>query len=212
MLFRSLLSEMSLLLTQSQERATRSHVDLESYWALVHGKSGNVCGTAMSIGALLGGASPEETEILYQIGKKMGEVGQISNDLRGAFDEQVNPDWGMPGCSLPILLARTTEHPDLEELKMLLAKGLHPGEDLKRAQEILIQSGAVRSCCDEIARRLDAMYQGLCACSLPGKAVLWQKIGEDIRHAIDWVNALEIEQSDETKRIFDGLSKGLSSG
>lgn len=205
------LNQMALLLARAQELATQDRPDLAQYWSVVHGKSGNVCGTAMRIGALLGEATPDEAEILYAIGRNLGEVGQISNDLRGAFDERVNPDWQRPGSSLPILIALITEHPYRDELNRLLADGLGQNGGLQTAQDLLVKCGAVRACCDEISRRLEAMYQGLVRCALPGRAHLCKNIGEDIQHAVQWIRDLETELSEETTRTLDDLSVKLAS-
>lgn len=205
------LNQMKLLESEAQELATQNKLDLNQYWNIVHGKSGNVCGTSMRIGALLGGANPSEADILYSIGKKMGEVGQISNDLRGAFQIPANPDWKWNGSSLPILLALGNVHPYSDEFKKLLTENLNQNNNLERAQEILIQSGTVSLCCDHIAQRLENIYQDLCKCRLPGKDHLRKNIGEDVQHAVAWVRDLKVDLSAATTKILNFLNEKLSS-
>ncbi|MEZ4704861.1 MAG: polyprenyl synthetase family protein [Bdellovibrionota bacterium] len=205
------LNQMMLVLANVQELATHSKIDLARYWKIVHGKSGNVCGTAMRIGALLGEVHQDESDILYSIGKCMGEIGQISNDLRGAFQKEVNPDWKMPGSSLPILLALTTEHEYSAELKKLLEKDLGQIKQLERAKDILIKSGAVSLCCDHISQRLELLYQEICKCNLPQKKHLHKNIGEDIQNAIRWVKKLDIELSEKTQRNLAELEAKIES-
>lgn len=204
-----LLNQMKLCESKAQELATANLLDLNQYETIVHGKSGNVCGTSMKIGALLGGAHQDQADILYDLGKNLGEVGQISNDLRGAFQKQVNPDWHMTGSSLPILLALTTEHEYLDELTSLLAEGLNEGKTLKRAQDILVACGAVSLCCDQISTKLEKMYQKLCQCNLSKKEQLHKNIGQDIQHAIKWVKDLDVQLSEKTKTILSSLDKQL---
>lgn len=205
------LNQMMLLESKAQELATQNKLDVSQYWDIVHGKSGNICGTSMRLGALLGGANPSEEETLYFIGKKMGEVGQISNDLRGAFQIPANPDWKMTGSSLPILLALVTSHPYSDELKNLLTQDLNQKGNLERAQEIFVKCNSVSLCCDHIAQRLEDIYQGLCKCLLPGKEHLRKNIGEDVKHAIQWVRELEVELSEETKNTLSSLDEKLTS-
>lgn len=205
------LNQMKLLESEAQELATQNKIDVNQYWNMVHGKSGNVCGTSMRIGALLGGASQSEANILYSIGKKMGEVGQISNDLRGAFQIPANPDWKWIGSSLPILLSLGTSHPYLDEFKEILTKNLSQNNNLERAHEILIKSNSISLCCDHITQRLEDIYQGLCKCLLPGKEHLRKNIGEDVKHAIDWVRDLNVDLSEETTKALNFLDEKLSS-
>ncbi|HMQ11238.1 MAG TPA: polyprenyl synthetase family protein [Oligoflexia bacterium] len=204
------LNQMKLKEARAQELATRSPLDLNQYWDIVHGKSGNVCATAMQLGGLLGGADQSQIEVLYTIGKNLGEVGQISNDLRGAFDESINPDWAMPGCSLPILIALTSQHAQLNALKQHIDSGIHNTTELKKVQDILLESGAVSLCCDHIAQRLELMYEGLCQCTLDNKTHLIKNIGEDIQHAIAWVRDLDIELLKKTTQTLDTLHEKLA--
>ncbi|MCI5073240.1 polyprenyl synthetase family protein [bacterium] len=204
------LNQMKLKETMAQEMATQNPLSMNQYWEIVHGKSGNVCATAMKLGGLLGGADQNQKEVLYTIGKNLGEVGQISNDLRGAFDESINPDWAMPGCSLPILITLTNQHPQLDALKQLIDNGIHSTSELKKAQDILLESGAVSLCCEHIAQRLELMYEGLCQCTLDNKTHLIKNIGGDIKHAIAWVKDLDTQLLNETLETLDALDEKLS--
>lgn len=203
------LGQMNLKIAHVQELATQNKVNEDLYWKIVHGKSGNICGSSMKMGAILGEASSQELEILYSIGKHMGEIGQISNDLRGAFQKQVNPDWNMPGSSLPILLALTAEHEYLDELKELMSQDLSQEGRLERAQDLLIKSGAVSRCCDHISQRLLLVHQKLDESRVPKKEHLYENIGEDLKHAIQWLRNLGIDLSQKTKQAMRDIEDQL---
>ncbi|MEZ4819917.1 MAG: polyprenyl synthetase family protein [Bdellovibrionota bacterium] len=205
------MSQMELALAWQQQIGKAPQLSLEHYWKVVDGKTSNVCGVAMKLGAVLGEADAEQMDILYDVGHLMGDIGQVSNDLRGAFENQVNPDWHTPACSLPILLALTTSHSQAEELKQMIHETISPGKILQSAQAILIESGAVAQCCDQIANKLQSLLTKLCACQLAGKQHLHASIGEDIQHAIMWVKKLEIDLLDHTTGTLDEVSKGVAS-
>ena len=84
----------------------------ENYWRVVRAKSTPFYGAALQIGALLGGASPAVATGLRDLGVLIGEIIQIHDDLLDAFQTPANPDWEQGRNNLPVLYARTADHPD----------------------------------------------------------------------------------------------------
>jgi geranylgeranyl pyrophosphate synthase len=125
--------------------ATREVSGEEDYWRVVHTKTPPLFGTALFLGALLGGASPETARQIERLGGAMGVFIQVSDDLSDALKVPAGTDWRRRTNNLPILYALTAEHPEREEFSRLAERAGEP-EALAEAQRILLRSGAVSYC------------------------------------------------------------------
>jgi geranylgeranyl pyrophosphate synthase len=126
--------------------------DEENYWKVVRAKTTPLYSTALYIGALLGEASSQVGEGVRDFGVLFGEISQIRDDLFDAFRMPADPDWRQGRNSLPLLYARTADHPDRARFMDLLPQIDHP-QALQAAQQILIHCGAVSYCAYHILKR-----------------------------------------------------------
>jgi geranylgeranyl pyrophosphate synthase len=117
----------------------------QNYWLVVKNKSTPFYGAAFQVGGLLGGASTEVAQGLYDVGVLVGEITQIFDDLVDAFETPANPDWQEARNNLAILFASTSQHAEQERFRSLLGNCADPA-NLELAQGILISSGAVSYC------------------------------------------------------------------
>jgi geranylgeranyl pyrophosphate synthase len=115
------------------------------YWRVVEHKTPPLFAEALRMGALLGGAPAETAEGLARLGRVLGRLIQVSDDVTDALESPARPDWQRRGNNLPILYAMTARHPEREEFLRLSARADDP-EALAGAQKILLRSGAVSYC------------------------------------------------------------------
>ena len=135
----------------------------ESYWRVVRHKTPPLFSCALELGAICGGASGPTAGRVSRLGLALGEIVQISDDLKDAMERPAGPDWQRRWTNLPILFARTAEHADQDRFEALLPR-VHLEGPLKEAQEILVRSGALSYCAYRIIqsfREANAMIHGL---------------------------------------------------
>ncbi len=114
----------------------------KEYWAVVLAKSTPFYGSALQIGALLGGGSPRVSRRLYELGVLIGEIIQIEDDLEDSLQKPASADWIQGRNNLLILYARSADHDERQRFLELLERIKSP-EALQEAQGILIRCGAV---------------------------------------------------------------------
>lgn len=117
----------------------------QEYWTVVLAKSTPFYGTALEIGALIGGGSLLASRRLHEFGVLIGEIIQIEDDLMDSLQTPINADWIQGRNNLLILYARSAEHKEKRRFHDLLNEIEDP-EALQEAQGILIRSGAVSYC------------------------------------------------------------------
>ncbi|UYN91978.1 MAG: polyprenyl synthetase family protein [Anaerolineales bacterium] len=142
-----------------QELDVQNDHSEESYWAVAHAKSSPYFGTALTLGGLYGGASQPLAEQLREFGALFGEVMQIHDDLNDCLAEPANVDWLQGRAPLPLLFAELVPHPQRERFVALRSQVTQP-DALREAQSILVSSGAISYCVNELIlrhRRLQAM-------------------------------------------------------
>lgn len=66
----------------------QAEVDIDSYLMMIEYKTAVLLAAALQIGALIGGASDEEANELYQFGKNIGLAFQLKDDLLDVFGDQ----------------------------------------------------------------------------------------------------------------------------
>lgn len=139
-----------------QQLDIQSPTDEASYWRVVAHKSASFFGTALLLGAILGGASDEATNAVGRFGQLYGEMIQIHDDLDDSMAVPAGPDWIQKRAPLPILFAREVNHPFRHRFLELYENVTAP-EALREAQEILIHCGAVSYCVDQLLQRHQAV-------------------------------------------------------
>lgn len=146
------LNQMTLTTAFGQHWDVQNPANETAYWGLIETKSAPFFGTALYLGALLGGASPKTADQLQQIGRFYGEMIQIHDDLNDVMATPANPDWIHGRSPLPILFAQQVPHPEQERFLHLRQHITDPA-CLAEAQNILIRCGAVSYCIDELMNR-----------------------------------------------------------
>jgi geranylgeranyl pyrophosphate synthase len=113
----------------------------ENYWKVIRTKSTPFYGSALEVGAIAGGATPELARQMYELGVQIGEILQIEDDFTDAFETPANADWLQGRNNLLILYARTADHEQKERFAEIRSQTSDPAL-LKEAQQILFASGA----------------------------------------------------------------------
>ena len=139
------------------KQGARSEAD---YWHIAEAKTPPLFGAALRMGACLGGGSATVAAELEELGRRLGLLVQVSDDLSDALATPARPDWNRPANCLPILYGLTADHADRGQLERLCGLVGDPSS-LGEAQKILLRSGAVSYCIfklvelsDEIRGRL----------------------------------------------------------
>lgn len=135
----------------------------ESYWAVTRAKSSPYFATALALGGLYGGANKALAEDLRQFGALFGEVMQIHDDLNDCLAEPANVDWLQGRAPLPLLFAELVPHPQQQRFVELRSQVEDPAA-LREAQQILVRSGAISYCVNELIarqRKLEALIAEL---------------------------------------------------
>jgi len=123
-----------------------------AYWRVVHTKSAPFFGTALAIGALLGGTATETAEQIEELGGLYGEMIQIQDDVSDVMETPANPDWLMGRSPLSVLYAQVVSHPDRAQF-LKLRQTIADPDALAEAQLILIRCGAISYAIDQLLRR-----------------------------------------------------------
>lgn len=136
------LNRAALTTAFGQHLDAQNPLDEAAYWRVVQTKSAPFFGSALQVGALVGGANADLAMHFQELGRLYGEMIQIHDDLTDSLATPANPDWALGRASLPILFAQLVNHPErarFQELRRVL-----PDTDaLAEAQSILIRCGAV---------------------------------------------------------------------
>lgn len=136
------LQEMLLTTALGQYLDFRNPADEVAYWHIVQTKSSPFFGSAFYVGALAAEAPLEVAWSLRDFGLLYGEIIQIHDDLSDSLATPASPDWTQGRWPLPMLFARTVDHPQRERF-LALRQAIADPEALAEAQIILIRSGAL---------------------------------------------------------------------
>jgi geranylgeranyl pyrophosphate synthase len=151
-------NQMILTVAHGQHLDIRNPTDEVSYWRVVEKKSASFFGTALELGTLLGGAPASTVKSIKRFGQLYGEMIQIHDDLNDALAVPASPDWIQKRMPLPILFAQKVAHPARRRFVTLCQDVTKP-DALREAQDILIRSGAVSYCIDQLLHRHAAVEQ-----------------------------------------------------
>jgi geranylgeranyl pyrophosphate synthase len=184
------LNSMVLSVALGQYWDTHNPQDEESYWRVVQTKSASFFGTALYVGAMIGGAEEEQASKLEQIGGIYGELIQLHDDLHDVMQQPANPDWLQGRSPLPILFADQVTHPEQHRFQDLRQHILEP-EALAEAQSILIRCGAVSYVVDQLVQRHQRAQALLQETPLRDSAVIDDLLSDAIRpvhHLLEMVS------------------------
>ena len=139
------LASAALATAFGQNLDTRDISSEAEYWRVIEAKTPPLFTAALSMGALLGGATAELAEDIGHLGRLLGRFVQVSDDLTDALRAPAGSDWKKPGSCLPLLYAFLAEYPQRADFKRLMSQAEDPVM-LAQAQAILLRSGAVSYC------------------------------------------------------------------
>jgi geranylgeranyl pyrophosphate synthase len=138
---------------------------------VVENKSMPFYACAFHLGALFAEVPMETARDIKRLGELYGAMIQIHDDLHDTMEIPANPDWMEARAPLPILFAKTVDHPEREKF-MRLCRNISADGALAEAQEILIRCGAVSYCVDQLLRRHQTAQALLDELTLPSKGTL----------------------------------------
>jgi geranylgeranyl diphosphate synthase, type I len=116
--------------------------DEAAYWQVTATKSAPFFGTALVLGAILGGCTPATAEKVNCFGEVYGEMIQIHDDLHDSLATPASSDWLQNRTPLPILYPQVVDHPERERF-LTLRQTITDPDALREAQQILIRCGAL---------------------------------------------------------------------
>ncbi|MET3987976.1 polyprenyl synthetase family protein [Streptomyces sp. PvR034] len=153
-------------------------VDLAEYRAMADRKTGSLLASAMTLGAVLAGASPEAVAALSRAMRQWGVAFQGLDDLLGIWGDPrttgkpVHSDLLRRKKTLPVLAAMSLDPAVGPRLAGLLGEAGPAGEDgARRAAELVEAAGGREYALREARRLLDAARAELCAAPLAPAAV-----------------------------------------
>ncbi len=143
----------------------RTDVSIESYLAMVEGKTGALIGAPLQIGAILSGASPEQSDTIRDWGRKVGLAFQVQDDILGIWgDPSVTGksnqnDLARHKKTLPVIaaLAEPRTRGAIEQL----FSHEEPPADAIAAVSAQLEADGVRALAEENARRYVAEASSL---------------------------------------------------
>ena len=182
-----------------QHLDAQNPTDEAAYWRVVQTKSAPFFGTALHIGALLGGASFEVAKQFWRFGCLYGEMVQIHDDLNDSMATPANPDWTLGRSSLPILFAQVVDHPDRERF-LALRQAIPDPEALAEAQSILIRCGAVSYGIHQLLCRYREGCEVLGAMPLPYRTGVEALLEEQVEPVRELFAATGISQPNHLMR------------
>lgn len=171
------LAQAALKTALGQDLDALGLTDEAGYWRIVEHKSTPFYAAGLELGGLLGGAAAETCAELHAIGKLLGEIIQLNDDVIDAFQTPANPDWSQGRPNLLILYARTAPHAERERFVTLWHQAPQDPAALAEAQRLLIRSGAVSYGIYQLVQRSQQARARLAGLALPKPEVLAQRVG-----------------------------------
>ena len=174
-----LLSQMSLTTALGQHLDSKNPATEEEYWSVVRTKSSPFFETAFALGAMFAEAGSETVALMASFGTVYGEMVQIFDDLHDSMESTANPDWLNGRYPLPLLYATVVSHKDREKF-LALRPNVADEVALQEAQDILISSGAVSYCINELIQRHRSAEEMIQEATLQDTSPLEQLLNEFI--------------------------------
>jgi len=181
-------NEMFLSTTLGQYWDVQPVADEEGYWRVAQSKSSPFFGAAFQLGALTGGAPAELAGKIKKLGGLYGEMIQIHDDLNDTMEPSAGPDWTSGRSPLPILFARSVDHPLRSRFEELYPTVGSDAKALEEAQDILIRCGAVSYCVYQLLTRYQKVVESLSVMPLVNPQPLetiFEKVVDPVRKLFD---------------------------
>jgi hypothetical protein len=149
-----------------QELETQATASAESYWNVVDRKTPPLVATALELGALAAGASPQHAAALTRLAIPLGRVLQIGDDCIDAL-EATATDWRAPHLNLLMLYSLSGPH--AAECNRLL-RDAGTSEGLRELQMFLLRDGALSYAMHARLALLDEIESIVASLALPHPA------------------------------------------
>ncbi|MEX0787051.1 MAG: polyprenyl synthetase family protein [Dehalococcoidia bacterium] len=148
-----MLHEATLRLCEGQHldllNEDKRQISHEDYLRMIEGKTAALLAASTGIGALLGGATPETTDALFEFGRRLGLAYQVRDDLLGVWGnvaetgKPAGDDLRAGKQSYPVVVALERASNDQRaDLQRLLANDVMSDADVTHACATLEQLGA----------------------------------------------------------------------
>ena len=160
----------------------RQHVSISEYIHMITNKTAVLLGCSLQVGALIGGASPTQAQLLYDFGLNAGIAFQLQDDILDVFGESQKVGKQKGG---DILANKKT-------FLLLKAMELASSEQQKKFEDLLNTSRAD----DEKVQAVTALYNELQVREL-AEDEMWKYFNHGLRSLAQvdgnktWINALE---------------------
>ena len=148
---------------------TQDEVLIEEYMQMIHLKTAVLLATSLKMGAIIGGASKEEADLLYNFGIETGLAFQLKDDLLDVYGDALTFGKKIGGdiisnkkTFLLIHALKKADQVTLEKLHFWLKKDTFiPEEKIKAITEIFNQLGIKDLCLEEIERHQKLAFETL---------------------------------------------------
>lgn len=155
----------------------RNDVRDDEYLEMIRLKTSVLLAASLKIGALLGGASPEDAGRLYDFGVNMGIAFQLKDDLLDVYGDTAVFGKNIGGDILcnkkTYLLIKALEHAHEEQARRLNdwinASSFHPAEKIAAVTDLYNQIGVKQLCEDKMADYSARAMENLVAVSVAGE-------------------------------------------
>lgn len=153
------------------EFENRKDVTTEEYLEMIRLKTSVLLAASLKIGALLGGASPEDAERLYDFGMNLGVAFQLKDDFLDVYGDAAVFGKNIGGDILcnkkTYMLIKAFEHADAEQLARLNAwvdaASFRPEEKIAAVTELYDQIGIKALCEAKMEEYCDRAMESLMA-------------------------------------------------
>ncbi len=143
----------------------------DDYWRIVDAKTVPLLSASLALGGEMAEAADKAVEGLGGLGRALGRVIQIHDDLADALEGDSLADWRRPRHNLALLYALTTPHAEREIFALLVAQ-IEQADVLAEARLIVTRCGALSYCVYRLMQLDTALRQELASLDLPGRSVL----------------------------------------
>jgi len=148
---------------------TQDEVLIEEYMQMIHLKTAVLLATSLKMGAIIGGASKKEADLLYSFGIETGLAFQLKDDLLDVYGDALTFGKKIGGdivCNKKtFLLIHALNKADQETLEKLHAwlkqDDFVPEEKIKAVTEIYNQLGIKDLCLKEIEKHQELAFETL---------------------------------------------------
>lgn len=127
------------------------NVSLEDYILMIEGKTGSLLGASAKIGAIIGGGSERDAELMYEFGMAVGLAFQIQDDWLDTFGDATTFGKPIGGDILNskktyLYLSAIAEHPEFADA-LKSAMSMAPGESKIKTVTRLYEKLGIRDSC-----------------------------------------------------------------